>query len=129
MNTIFETAHRCRICFTQNVSEILNLGNQPPANSLFLPGEEEPPLVPLRLIFCRECGTIQLGESVDPHYLFSKYVWITGTSKTAIEYSQRFARDALNRWYGEDPFVVEVASNDGTFLRRFPRKWLPGVGN
>jgi hypothetical protein len=116
---IFETIHECRICSSLDLHEILDLGNQPPANSIYLPDKEDPLSIPLRLVFCRECGTAQLGESVDPHYLFSKYLWVTGTSKTALEYSYRFVSEALSRCERENPFVVEIASNDGTFLRRF----------
>ncbi len=119
MTTIYETIHECRICLSSNLLEILDLGNQPPANSLYLPEAEEPPSIPLRLVLCRACGTAQIGESVDPQYLFSSYVWVTGTSKTAVEYSSRFTKEALNRCTTGTPFVLEIASNDGTFLRRF----------
>jgi hypothetical protein len=116
---IFETIKECRICYSFNLKEILDLGIQPPANSIYLPETEDPQSIPLRLLFCQECGTAQLGESVDPHYLFRKYLWVTGTSKTALDYSYSFAREALNRCKKEKPFVVEIASNDGTFLKRF----------
>ena len=58
-------------------------------------------------------------ESVNPEYLFGKYLWVTGTSRTATEYSQRFAQRALQKIKTQQPFVVEVASNDGTFLQEF----------
>ena len=57
--------------------------------------EEKPPSVPLRLIFCENCSTVQLGEDVDPSYLFSQYLWVTGTSKTSENYSYKFTNEAL----------------------------------
>ena len=71
MKNIFETKNACRICDSYNILEILNLGEQPPANSLYEKGKSNPPSsVPLRLMYCEECSTVQLGEDVDPEYLF-----------------------------------------------------------
>ncbi|SVC89148.1 uncharacterized protein METZ01_LOCUS342002, partial [marine metagenome] len=121
VKNIFETINACRICDSVESLDILNLGEQPPANSLYKVGENSPPSVPLRLVFCKECSTVQLGEDVDPEYLFGEYLWTTGTSDTAIKYSEQFTKKALNHINQLDnkPFVVEVASNDGTFLMRF----------
>ena len=121
MNEIYETIDNCRICGSKRIEEILNLGVQPPANSLYKANNEEPPGVPLRIMFCHDCSTVQLGENVDPEYLFSQYLWVTGTSGTAIEYSHEFAKKALSQINKGiiKPFVVEIASNDGTFLKRF----------
>lgn len=128
VNSNFETIEHCRICSASDLVEILNLGNQPPANSLYLPEEEPPASIPLRLFYCTECKTLQLRESVDPYHLFSKYVWVTGTSKTAVEYSYTFAQEALKRSPQKAPFVIEIASNDGTFLRRFQEKSCKVLG-
>ena len=122
MNQIWQPISTCRICDSDFLSEVLNLGAQPPANSLYPPNETPPPRIPLRVLFCDKCGCVQLGESVNPEYLFGKYLWVTGTSRTAIEYSQRFAQRALQKTENQKPFVVEVASNDGTFLQEFKKQ-------
>ena len=83
MNNIYTTILNCRVCEASKLRDILDLGDQAPANSLYEIGKEKPPSVPLRLIFCENCSTVQLGEDVDPGYLFSQYLWVTGTSKTA----------------------------------------------
>ena len=119
MNQIWESISKCRICDSDHLSDVLDLGAQPPANSLYPPGETPPPRIPLRALFCNNCCCLQLGESVNPDYLFRKYLWVTGTSRTASKYSYLFAKRALDKIESEKPFVVEVASNDGTFLRGF----------
>ena len=122
MNNIYTTIESCRICEANELRDILDLGDQAPANSLYKNIEEAPPSVPLRLIFCENCSTVQLGEDVDPGYLFSQYLWVTGTSKTAKNYSYKFANEALAKIKSQsikNPYVVEIASNDGTFLKRF----------
>ena len=92
------------------LNNILNLGEQPPANSLYKVGENGPPNVPLRLVFCKECSTVQLGENVNPEYLFSEYLWTTGTSDTAVKYSEQFAEKALNHinHLANESFVIEI---------------------
>ena len=119
MSEIFETIESCRLCQSKKILDVLDLGDQPPANSLFVVGETKPDSVPLRLVFCEDCSTVQLGESVDPQYLFREYIWVTGTSTTADQYSQQFAKSALAKCNVDQPSVAEIASNDGTFLRRF----------
>ena len=119
MSEIFESIESCRLCQSKKTLDVLDLGDQPPANSLYKAGETKPVSVPLRLVFCEDCSTVQLGESVDPQYLFREYIWVTGTSTTADQYSQEFAKSALAKCVASQPSVAEIASNDGTFLRRF----------
>jgi SAM-dependent methyltransferase len=119
---IFETSTNCRICYSDALHEIIDLGDQPPANSLYKMGAQAPPGIPLKLMFCKDCGTVQLSGTVDPEFLFNSYFWVTGTSKTAIEHSRRFADLALKHCKTDNPLVIEIASNDGTFLKRFQEK-------
>lgn len=128
MNQIYETISNCRVCNSFDIEEVLNLGNQPPANSLHKDNSDKPPLVPLRLLFCKDCGAVQLGETVDPEYLFNEYVWVTGTSSTAELYSRDFTKNALEVSGLKEPSVIEIASNDGTFLKCFQERGCEVLG-
>jgi len=121
VSDIFQTISTCRICESNEITEVMDLGSQPPANSLY--ESTRPESVPLRLMFCEACSTVQLGEDVDPDYLFSEYLWITGTSETALNYSKDFSEKALKHFNSniKDLFIVEIASNDGTFLKQFQK--------
>jgi ubiquinone/menaquinone biosynthesis C-methylase UbiE len=121
MIELYETIKNCRICSSKNIRGVLDLGSQPPANSLFKAIDEIPPSVPLRLMYCQNCSTVQLGENVDPEYLFNQYIWVTGTSNTTVDYSHKFTKKALSQVDEANmkPYVVEIASNDGTFLKGF----------
>ena len=125
---IFEVIKKCRICDSPDIVNFMDLGDQPPANSLRVDIKEELPAVPLQLVHCPKCSAVQLSATVDPAYLFSHYVWVTGTSKTAHEYSKYFSSQVLSRTTVASPFVVEIASNDGTFLKDFAAKGCKVLG-
>ncbi|TRZ49925.1 class I SAM-dependent methyltransferase [bacterium] len=116
---IFNIINKRRICSSPNLVKFMDLSDQPPANSLRSHLMEKLPNIPLQLLYCRNCTTVQLSATVNPTYLFTNYVWVTGTSKTVHEYSKYFSANVLKRSRNRQPFVVEIASNDGTFLRDF----------
>jgi SAM-dependent methyltransferase len=125
---IFEEIKKCRICDSKEITSFMDLTDQPPANSLRAELSENLQNVPLQLVLCSNCSTVQLSATVDPKYLFSHYVWVTGTSKTAHEYSKFFSTNVIQRSKVEKPFVVEIASNDGTFLKDFASKGCKILG-
>ncbi|MCX5712318.1 MAG: class I SAM-dependent methyltransferase [Candidatus Omnitrophica bacterium] len=118
-SAIYKTIKECRICGSNNIKTFLELGNQPPANSLRSDPNEKLPLIPLSLCRCEKCTTIQLTETVDPEFLFKHYLWVSGTSSVTKAYANLFHKQALDQFYYKKFFVVEVASNDGTFLKKF----------
>lgn len=110
----------CRVCNSKNIIEFLDLGKQPFANSLVVNLNERENFYPLALNWCSDCNLIQLTHTADPKDLFSNYVWITSTSKTAREYSKILYNEIISRTENLDKsYVLEVASNDGTFLLPF----------
>jgi SAM-dependent methyltransferase len=128
LDKISQTLRACRICGSASIENILDLGAQPPANSLRKSLSEPLQAVPLILCRCDTCGTVQLTETVAPNYLFSNYNWVTGTSQTANEYSHRFRDELIKRAATKPRFAVEVASNDGTFLKRFAESGIKVLG-
>ena len=125
---IYAEIDACRLCLSKNMHLVLDLDNQPPANSLRKDLSEPVPEAPLALLRCDDCSVIQLTASVDPAYLFSQYVWVTATSTTARSYSETYCAEVLKRSVVESPFVVEIASNDGTFLKQFKSEGCPVLG-
>ncbi|MDO8623497.1 MAG: class I SAM-dependent methyltransferase [archaeon] len=118
----------CRICNNANIKPFLSLGKQPFANSLLNSPDEKENSYPLSLSFCGDCGLVQLNETADPKELFSKYVWVTGTSRTARDYSKTFCDNILSKVDVNGSYVLEVASNDGTFLIPFIQKGYNVLG-
>ncbi|MBI5245414.1 MAG: methyltransferase domain-containing protein [Elusimicrobia bacterium] len=110
----------CRVCGSDALSELLALGEQPLANALKTGPAAPEGRYPLTLLFCRGCSLAQIRETVSKETLFKRYVWVTGTSSTAREFAQVFLKSALRvKPLKPGDLVVEVASNDGTFLKPF----------
>lgn len=113
----------CTFCSSKDLELILDLGKQPLANSLRKELSIDLPLIDLRLLFCKTCSLIQISEIVDPQLLFQNYFWVTGTSKITIDYSKVFCNRILEKTPQKtNNYVLEIASNDGTFLKEFLNK-------
>ena len=118
----------CRICNSKNISKVINLGMQPLANSLKKKSYNKEDFYPLEICYCNDCSVIQLTETVKANILFDKYVWVTGTSEVAIKYSEIFYKRCLKFLNNKDNFKLEIASNDGSFLKPFKRNGYKVLG-
>jgi len=79
---------------------------------------------------CSNCGMTQLVDVLDRDHLFhSEYAFYSSTSRymaTHFESHAHKIRERLERKV--DPFVVEIGSNDGIFLRHFANSGLRCIG-
>ena len=116
------TQLRCRICSSKKIEKVLDLGRQPLANSLTKTKSKAEKKYELCVFFCKSCFTPQLTKNLKPETLFSNYVWRTSTSSLAKKFSKQFSRLILKRSKKSKPNVLEIASNDGTFLKPFKKK-------
>jgi hypothetical protein len=105
---------------------ILEMGAQPPANSLH-DKNQLPDEVPLTLVRCNDCNVMQLRETIEPEYLFKNYNWVTGTGKATLEFAARFPK-IIEEKIGKVKNVLEIASNDGTFLKFFKENNIEALG-
>lgn len=116
---------KCRICSGTNLHLILDLGEQPPANS-FIDESELNSLehkFPLRLFWCKDCYLVQLLDIVNKEYLFKNYLYMTSASKPIVEHFKKYAQDIHQEFLQKEnsPFIVEIGSNDGSLLREFKK--------
>ena len=117
-----KTVNECRCCGNGNLKTVLDLENQPLANS-YHKGERQEEY-PLCLMLCEKCFHSQLSVVVDPDEMFIDYVYISGTSKTLHDYFDWFA-DMVQSECGKVGSVLDIACNDGTQLCKFKnRGWV-----
>ena len=113
---MFKKISKCRSCTSSKLKTIIDLGDQPPANSLKSKKIKQKK-IPLVLTFCTNCKLLQLNSTVDPKVLFAKYLWVTGTSETIKHYRDFFVKKVISYKSGSN--ILEIASNDGFFLKKF----------
>lgn len=134
LNRSEESEHsvRCQVCNRSDLRPLIDLGYQPLCND-FLPGTEAPKsqtFFPLCLYYCGSCSLVQLGYVIPTEETFGEqYTYLTGSSKSLVEYYGDLARqleDQLDLKPGDT--VVEMGSNDGTFLKHLKEFGLEVLG-
>src|SRR3954469_1517323 len=112
----------CRACGSSRLEPILDLGRTALANDFLLPGEiaDYRNVLPLRLRLCRDCSLVQLADVVDPKVLYSRYAYVTSTSRTMDAHlAAQAAHVIAAAGAGAHPRVLEIASNTGVYLQKF----------
>lgn len=82
---------------------------------------------PLSVNRCVSCFHLQLSEFVDPGILYRDYAYCSGTGRTALEYFDSFAREAVD-YLPNARNVLDIASNDGSQLDAFKLLGLETYG-
>jgi methylation protein EvaC len=121
---------QCRWC-GHPLEIVINLGYQPVAQAFILPGEShDRPAYELKPAVCTSCSLFQLVELPESETLFhAAYPYFTGTSQLMSEHFERWAEHLMGVIDGiEDPCVVEIGSNDGTFLCNIARRGIRHLG-
>lgn len=112
----------CRCCGGRSVELVIDLGDQPHCNRLVrpdLPAGTEP-CYPLRVGFCRNCTMVQIDHTIPKEMMFSDYPYVSGTTQTLPEHFRRTSeRVAAAYGLGADDLVVDIGSNDGTWLKQY----------
>jgi methylation protein EvaC len=122
---------RCRVCDTQ-ITSFMSFGRMPIANGFLKPEETgNEYFFELAPAFCATCGMFQLMEQPQPEKMFhEQYAFYSSTSRYMQAHFEAFANAVINGVLAgrENPFVVELGSNDGIMLRHFRQCGLRHLG-
>jgi len=119
--------NECLCCGSERLKLVLDLNEQPLANSFKKTAEEDEPTFPLRLNICEDCTHLQLSHAVNPDLLFKNYLYVSGTSQTLRDYFDWFARETLT-YVPDATSVLDIACNDGSQLNSFKALGLKTYG-
>ena len=110
----------CLACGGTDLVLTLDLKNQPLANNFkTIDAVEE--FYPLAVNRCQDCDHLQLTHVVDPALIYTHYLYVSGTSKTYVEYMDwyaNFVREYFSWW---TTTVLDIGCNDGSQLDAFKR--------
>jgi len=84
----------------------------------------------LQAAFCPDCGMVQLVEQVAPEKMFHEnYAFFSSTSTAMAIHFKELAGLIMTDYLGsQDPFVVEIGSNDGITLQHIAGAGLRHLG-
>lgn len=113
---------KCRICDSEKLELVINLGNQPWCNH-FLSWEEvgQEPYYPLHVLYCLDCSTSQLDYTVDKEVMFGNHTYLSGVTKALSSHFRGIAEEVNERFNSarESKSILDIGSNDGTQLKHF----------
>jgi hypothetical protein len=118
----------CRICGSQALTKVIDLGAQHLQGSFVKPGQDIPPQrkIPLTLVRCdptrdeNACGLLQMEHTVPPEVLYSTYWYRSGTNRTMRDHLSEIVRTALGILNRPSGVVLDIGCNDGTLLGNYP---------
>jgi hypothetical protein len=132
---------KCRYCGNENLSTIVDLGEQH-LSGIFPDKPELEHKSPLRLVKCSDphnrdqtfaCGLIQMEHTFDPDVMYGDdYGYRSGLNKSMVahlkgrvdEIIQRFADNKSVDSLKSGDIVVDIAGNDGTTLGFYPSDFV-----
>lgn len=120
----------CRICSSQNLFEILNLGELFYTGIFPDKGDKDTPKGELKLILCEKCGLVQLAENFPLNLLYGEnYGYRSGLNNSMVRHLHSITgklQKQFNLTSGDT--VLDIASNDGTLLKGYTIPGLTKVG-
>lgn len=122
--------YKCRVC-KSSIFEVINFGWMPIANQFIQSKKEDKYRFEMIAAFCPTCFMFQLTKNPEPELMFhNKYPFFTGLSRAMTKHFEKMAEDHLptKKVELEHFFVVEIGSNDGTFLQSVAKKGLKHLG-
>lgn len=120
------TLHSCLACGGDNLVPMLDLNDQPLANSFLDRSPDHEPMWPLKVNMCSDCHHLQLTHAVDPAIIYTNYLYVSGTSQTYLDYMKWYASfvQETHNVYNDPgrlgPYkVLDIGCNDGSQLDAF----------
>lgn len=130
MSSIAEVTHVCRICGSKKLGEVIDFGELA-LTGVFIENGLLAPRAALQLKQCEECKLVQLGHRYEKGALYGdSYGYESHLNSSMVEHLQQKARVLEARFLQsiDKPVVVDIASNDGTFLSGYLSNKITKVG-
>jgi uncharacterized protein YifE (UPF0438 family) len=123
---------KCQICSSKNLIKIIDLGDQPLANSLQKKTKEKynQEKFPITVVRCEDCTLLQIDYIVDQNKVYHlDYPYLPGITKT-VDNEHKELSDYLCEILElkKNDTVLVIGSNDGSLLKHFRAKGLNTVG-
>ena len=120
----------CLVC-SAPLTPFIDFGSMPLGNGFLRPEQfSKEYRFPMQVGFCSSCGMVQLLEQPDRERMFHEnYAFFSSTSRFMARHFKEFADHVMADYLADDnPFVVEMGSNDGIMLQNFAAAGIRHLG-
>lgn len=120
----------CKITNSVN-KKIINFGKMPIANCFIKKKDlKKEFFFNLSVSFSEKISLLQLDDHPKPEMMFNnKYPFYTSSSKFMISHFNNYAHWAQKKFINKNNNkIIEIGSNDGTFLKNFKKKFFEHAG-
>lgn len=120
-----EIYNYCRAC-GEDLEEIFKFGKQFIQGSFIVKGGNNVSKRKIEntICKCKKCHLVQNRCSVPPEILYSSYFYQSGISKTMTDHLRDIATRCYSFFDEGQQAVLDIGSNDGTFLKFFPKNFV-----
>ena len=117
---------KCRICNSKNFFDLFTLGKLSFTGKFPKNLKDKIPKDFISLVMCKKCKLVQLDRNFNPNYLYSHdYGYRTGINSTMTKHVEYVAKEAVKiSKLKKNEYVLDIASNDGTLLNFYDRKFI-----
>ena len=131
-----EVTTKCRICGNENLTSVLNLGEQRLSGVFPHPNGPQPPKSPLELIRCDKskepsaCGLVQLKHSAGLDEMYgATYGYHSSISPTMVSHLEAIVDHLFDFVHpNTNDVILDIGCNDGTLLNYCEGRGLIRVG-
>ena len=119
----------CLACGSKKLSEVLNLNKQPLANSYNKVLNKKEKKYELKVNSCPRCTHLQLSIAVDPKIIYQNYDYLSGTTRTYLNYMNYFYNFCIknsNKLVYKN--ILDIGCNDGSQLDVFKKNHFKTFG-
>jgi hypothetical protein len=127
---MYKEISKCRISHSNNLVEVLSLGDQYLSGVFPKTANETLSHGPLDLVWCPDSGLLQLKQSYSLEEMYgNNYGYRSGLNQSMVDHLTHKAKylEKLCNLSSND-LVVDIGSNDATFLKAIPLKNITRVG-
>lgn len=118
---IVSILNNCRICKSNDLVNVINLGEQTITSRFPVYGDFSTPKTSIVLCMCKNCSLIQLRETTESCELYEhEYGYRSGISNTMRSHLKRYKEEILSKVTLEKgDTIVDIGSNDSTMLQYY----------
>lgn len=128
---IYSRRKNCRLCNSKKLKLGFKL-KPSPFGDIFFSSKKKAILghkVPISIYRCEKCKHIQNSEYVNPKLLWKDYTYLSSQSQMIIDHLGDVSKKVIKKYkLSKKDLVVDIGSNDGTFLKNFKSKSIKIFG-